>query len=294
MVFCPGCELTGRKPAESSPRTPTDQNSPDEPGTTDQKTDSDPAPSSGASAVELIEKPRPTSSSQLTLDIVFNILLVQTPRSERSATQALWDYYDEERIDPELLGRMRDNGFRIGLGRVEDWAAIRGILETIEDRRVNHPEPIRIPPGYPLGLELDSGPRDQTIFSVATDGVLSGTTWNESRNVLRLQYVIDPESPRRVLVELVPEVRQRLKGSEWAFTSDGLLQQSHYDGRAYAEAGILMPIESGQIVLLGPSAGDSDVYGIIGGAFLTEEILGTEYDSLVFLRPEVNYGGRDN
>jgi hypothetical protein len=168
------------------------------------------------------------------------------------------------------------------------WNVVKATLDAIEGVQSAPLNPVRLPADFPLALELDQEPREQTLFFVADDGVLSGETWVHSRNVLRVSHALDLEAPDEVRLSVVPEVRQRLQGWRWVRNEAGLTQLPNYNGRAFPAAGFALHLQPGEFLLIAP--GDrADVFGMLGGALLTHEIDGRRYDSYVFLRADSNH-----
>ncbi|MBU0640407.1 MAG: hypothetical protein KKB50_16200 [Planctomycetes bacterium] len=233
-----------------------------------------------------VEATTPVAAPLRTLPLLneLNMLHIQVPRGQRLLAEKVWNHLRENGLDSETQLCLRRNGLRVGIGREQWWDAVKVALDAIEGARINRPDPIQMPPGFPLALELDTGPREQTLFFIDRDGILTGGTWPQSRNVLRVSYSIDPQQTDRVHLIVVPEVRQRLSGWRWIRTEAGLWQVPKHGGRAFPAAGFAVTLDPGEFVLLAPSE-KGDLFGIVGGAFLTEERDGQYYDSYVFLRP---------
>jgi hypothetical protein len=187
--------------------------------------------------------------------------------------------------------RLRQNGLRVGVGHAQWWEPIKLALEAIEGHQVMFAAPIRAPVGFPLSLELDSGPREQTLFYVGLDGVLSGDTWPESRNVLRLTYGPDPRDADQIMLVAVPEVQQKRDGWEWVRTEAGLWQVPRQAMQSFDAVGFAVTLSPGEFALVAPSEA-AQVRGLLGGAFLTRELQGRHYSSYVFLRPEARHVGQ--
>lgn len=221
------------------------------------------------------------------LEIRLTVLHVQVPRAARASVASLWNHLREDVLDGDVRLRLDRNGVRVGMAETTWWEAVKTVLDSVPDVRSYVLEPVRLPPGFPLALELDTGPHDQTIFYVGDDGILSGQTWPQSRGVLRVSCAVSARGTERVWLTVVPEVRQRLPGWRWVRNEAGLTQVPNYNGRAFPEAGFVLEVASGQFVLVAPSA-QADLYGMIGGALLTRTEDGETYDSYVFLRVDVN------
>jgi hypothetical protein len=227
------------------------------------------------------------------LDVVLTVLHVQAPRDQRPQMEPLWNHLREDALDSAATLRMRRNGVRVGLGREEWWDAVKAALDAVEGVRSNTLDPVRVPAGYPLALELDEQPRDQTLFFVAPDGVLSGETWPQSRNVLRVSYELDFIQRDELRLTVAPEVRQRLDGWRWVRTAEGVSQTPNYNGRVVSAAAFDVGLSPGEFLVVDPGP-QADLYGLVGGALLVRELDGRPFDSYVFLRADVNHVARGN
>jgi hypothetical protein len=221
------------------------------------------------------------------LDIALSTLHVQTPRVHLNRLEKIWSYVREDALSALETRRLQRNGIRVGIGRDESWAEIEDVLTAIPDVRHVAVPPVRVPPNYPLALELDRGPRAQTLFHVGEDDILTGESWLESRNVLRISYALDLSRVSGLRLMVVPEVRQRREGWKWITTEAGVAQAPHYAGRAFATAGFTVALSPGEFVVIGPNR-DAAAYGLLGGAFLTSDADGQRFDSLVFIRADVS------
>ncbi len=222
------------------------------------------------------------------LDVVLTALRVRVPRSQRARAEMLWNHLREDALDNATTLRLQHNGLRVGVGDEQWWEAVRAALAAIPGVNSTPIAPLRVPAEYPLALELDTGPHEQTLFFLADDGVLTGETWPQSRNVLRISYVLDLQRPDRVRLFVVPEVRQRLEGLRWVRNEAGVAQVPNYSGRTFGAAGFAADLEPGRFLLIAPGT-QSGVSGLVGNSFLVSEEDGQSYDSYVFLRADVNH-----
>ncbi len=222
-------------------------------------------------------------------DVVLDILHVQTPREQFAETAPIWRRLREDAFSSEAALRLRRNGMRVGVGTRDAWAAIQSTLAAIAGVRSQQQEPMRLPAGFPIALEVDENPADQTIFTVGGDGVLSGETWNQSQVVLRVTQRPLGGEPPRVRLALVPEVRRRSDKLKWIRTEEGPTQVPDYDGRAYAGAAVTVDLTDEEFVVLAPSEA-ARVYGILGGVLLSRVEEDARFDSLIFLRPGIRHG----
>ena len=237
---------------------------------------SDAEPVEGSSSIPL------TARTQYTV----TVLHVQIPTDKRSAMAGVWRYIREGELPGDTQWRLERNGFRAGIGSEEVWSAIKEVIDVIDGHRVTLTNPVQARPGYPLLLELDDEPRDQMLFFVGDDGVLSGGTWPQSRNALRVAIGPDLTQASRALLEIAPEVRQRLEGLEYVRTESGVWQVPKRSAQLYDAAALALPVRRDEFVLIGPSEA-AQVEGLLGCAFLSSMIRDTRYDSYVFIRPEL-------
>ena len=238
--------------------------------------------------VRAAEPERSSADRRVALDVVLTVLHVQVPGERRAQVGPIWNHLREDVFDSETVVRLRRNGVRVGVGKVQWWDAIQATLDVTEGVRSLALDPVRLPPGFPLALELDQRPREQTLFYVADDGILTGETWPHSRNVLRISHELNRLHPERLRLLVVPEVRQRLDGWRWVRTGSGLAQVPDYHGRTFAAAAFAVDLEPGEFLLVAPNSA-ADTYGIVGGAFLSNAQDPDKHDSYVFLRADVNH-----
>jgi len=219
------------------------------------------------------------------------VLHILMPQEQDAGTEKVWNFLREDVLDAETQLRLRQNGLRVGVGHAQDWEPIKAAMDAIDDHRVTFATPIRVPVGQLLALELDVEPREQTLFYVGRDGILSGSTWPDSRNVLHVTYAPDPRDMDRIVLLVVPEVQQWRKGWEWVRTEAGLWQVPRRSRQPFDAAGFDVTLSPGEFLLIAPSA-NARIYGLLGGAFLTRECDGRQYNSYVFLRPEARHVGQ--
>lgn len=222
------------------------------------------------------------------LDVTLATLHVQIPHADRERVEPMWNFLREDAVDAATGLRLARNGIRVGIGQEASWDAIQATLGAIPGARNVEVPPLRLPPNYPLALEMDTAPHDQTLFYVGEDDVLTGETWRQSRNVLRTSYMLDLTNADRVRVLVVPEVRQKQDGFKWIRSDAGIAQVPNYSGRAYGAAGFVSALSSSDFLVIA-AARDAAAYGLIGGAFLTADDEGQRFDSIVFIRVDVRH-----
>jgi hypothetical protein len=235
--------------------------------------------------------PRPAARDQSDIvpvpsTTVFHVTLVRVPRDKRALFDKAWNYLRTDVLDSATTLRLQQNGLRVGVGHEQWWEPIRAIIESIDGQLTAQPAPWRLPPRFPLYLELTEAPREHTLFCIGFDGVLSGDTWPNSRCALQLSYVRDPVRPDHVRTTLVPVVRRLQPGRRLMPTETGTWQVPRYDGRVFDAAGMAVSLGPGEFVLVAPHE-SADVAGMIGDTLLSQVSDGQRYDQYVFVKPEV-------
>ena len=217
------------------------------------------------------------------------VMHVEIPVSALPQMEKIWNHLRESAVDDTSLLRLRRNGFRIGIGNTEWWDPIQATIDSISSAVVHQPEPLRMPVGVPTSLEMDLAPREQTLFFVGNDGVLTGSTWPQSRNVLKLAYGPDLREADLIRVTLLPEVHQSFEGLRFVQTEAGSLAGVPREyGYSFDAAGVAIPIHQGEFIVLAPSEA-ARVCGLIGWAILSRRNQDADFVSFIFIRPEVIY-----
>lgn len=227
---------------------------------------------------------RPLAAAPLAAQV--SVLHVQVPAEQAPAAEAVWNHLRQDVLDADTRYRLALNGIRVGIGSVRWWEPIRLVLDAIPGHRVAFSQPLRVPQGFPVQLELSEKKPQETIFVVASDGVLSGQTFTDARHVLRIELRADPGHADRVRVRVVPEIHRDHEGWRWVRTESGLWQVPDVEQTALVGAGFEVSLGPGQLLLLAATP-DATMRGLVGPAFF--RTLGPEgaYNSYVFIRPEV-------
>ena len=213
----------------------------------------------------------------------FNVLI---PRGSEGEVRAIWRHLREDVLAADLAARLRANGLRVGVGNARWWTAIRSTLERVEGYRVSSSAPLRQPVGAALTLELDTEPRDQTIFQIGADGMLSGNTFPASRNLLRVVYQPDARPSGRIWVSVTPTIRQDLGGQRWQRTAQGIALAPNEHTTTIDSAAWALWLERDEFLVVAPSEAGS-LEGLLGDALLSAQLDGNAYSSFLFFRPEV-------
>ena len=129
--------------------------------------------------------------------------------------------------------------------------------------------------------------RDQTLFLFRADGTLGGVTCPMSSNYLRVEYDIPLTDPSGVVVQVMPEIRQKqVLGSVELNEAGRLEQELQEPSRILHELAFRMELPAGSFVAVGPSAAAGRGH-LCGSLLLCEEVGGQRYESMYFLTPKV-------
>jgi hypothetical protein len=217
--------------------------------------------------------------------VQLNVMRIQVPRAMHAAVEPIWNYLREDVLDSLFLLQLERNGFRVGVGHARWWEAVKTTFDAIDGRRTDIPNPLRMPSGVPVALELDSAARTQMIFYSDSEGILRGGTWPESRNVLRvLQSAV---AGGRVRWTVAPEVRQVLEGTRWVRAEGAMWQEPRSNALTYTNLAFSLDLSPDEFLLIAPSR-KAPAEGLVGGAMLTSARLadGEPMESYIVLWPE--------
>lgn len=218
-------------------------------------------------------------------------LHVEIPASEQQLFRTLWSHVREDVLPADVSSRLRANGVRAGVGLVRTWDSVRAALDSAPGRLVHDTPSVALPPRFPVMIELDAEPRDQTLFLVSDEGELRGKTWQASRNVLRLAYLPDAQRDARMLLNVTPTVWQPEGPDEQDAASISLPEWLGSPAPRFtplAEASFTLALSAGEYLLVGPSD-NADVPNLLGRTFLTANADGRVVYTLLFLKLEPAY-----
>jgi hypothetical protein len=205
----------------------------------------------------------------VSLVVTFDLLRIEVAAGAISTSESLWNHLDEEAVGSAQALLLRRNGFRVGLGQPGAWPAVEAILgasQPILSRR----KVLSLGGPQPVSIEDGQAPRDQTVFYYRGDGTLVGQSLADSRNLLRVDHQIEPESPEAVVLQVTPIVYQKDLGLQWLRTAAGLEKLPALEGLAVEELSFRIRLPAGCFLLIasGPEASQP---GLIGREFMSCE-----------------------
>jgi hypothetical protein len=219
------------------------------------------------------------------LQVNFDILRARVPQGVFSESGKIWNHLDEESISAEVAATLQRNGLRVARGKTESWPPIQAILdhEKLETSRSD----MTLANGLPLTVELDKREREQTLFLFRRDGTMAGVTCPMSRNLLRIEYEVPVTDASAVLVDVMPEIRQRGTNTLMLNELGQLDQPMKEPTRILRELAFKMEIPAGDFFVIGPSRAAHQGGLRVGSLLLCEEIEGKRYETMFFITPRV-------
>lgn len=215
------------------------------------------------------------------------VLNVRVPKAAAHEAQAMWAHVREQVLDVETRDRLAQNGIRVGIGNVVWWDDIRHQMDAIEGVDVVHSDPMVVRPYFPLLLEMDREPREQTLFQVDGKRGLSGSTWPASRNLIRIDVWADSQREKATQVRVTPTVWQRFEGVRFERGGPDAWRIRPNERHAPLQAvSFAAGLQEGEFLVIAPGQ-HGNVVGLVGSAFLTGQDEDREYHCYVFIKPEV-------
>jgi len=227
----------------------------------------------------------------LTLQVEFSVLRARVPEGVFSRSAKIWNHLDPEIIPAETSRLLARNGLRVARGHVDAWMPIKALLDSEKDVTSSQSR-MRVSNGFPLMLELDSAPRDQTCFLFRSNGHLAGASYPQSVNSFRVEYTIPPTAPGEVVVDVMPEIRLTETRRPPPRTVEEFLgPRTEQVSRVVRELAFKVQLGAEDFFVVGPSESVHSGH-LVGTLMLCEELEGRRYESMYFVTPRVMSTGR--
>jgi hypothetical protein len=217
--------------------------------------------------------------------IHLQLATVEVPLGVASGSEELWSHLDEEPVSlhSRVLGM---NGFRVGLGRQEDWSDIERTLKKMTGQSFKSAT-IQAAAGRPAPVELQAGRPTQLIFTTGEDQTLSGEHVPPGDYLLTFTCTLDEDDPSRVLITVVPQIRSTRRQSRLVY-EHGVATLVHQPViKTLTPLAFRLIVPNNDFLILGP--------GVLarrptspGQAFLTKDRKGVPFETVILLRPMVH------
>jgi hypothetical protein len=251
-------------------------------------------PASGGSPEAAVREDTPVvlpHQPLLVVQIEFDIFQARVPKGMFSESGRIWNHLDEEAIPASTAVLLQRNGLRVGRGRLSSWPPIKALLES-EPGIETSQHGIILNNGLPLTVELDRTLRDQTLFMFRPDGTLGGVTYPDSYNLLRVEYGLSPTEADALLMEVMPEIRQRQTLQPLTISATGELDRPVVEPtRVLRELAFRMQLSQHDFCVVGPSPTAHQPH-LAGTLLLCEQRDGRAHESMYFITPRVHRADR--
>lgn len=151
--------------------------------------------------------PRKNGSPRYRLVVRIKVVTIEAPVGTVSNSERVWSWLDEELVGPETLVNLGRNGFRIGVGRRDDWPAVAKILQSVLHAKGLTETLLIAKPRDPVSFVLKQRQGVQTIFTFHPDRTCSGADYPPGDNLLTLACTFDAEDPTKLRAIGVPQIR---------------------------------------------------------------------------------------
>lgn len=210
---------------------------------------------------------------------------VEVPMGVASGSEELWSHVDEEPVSlhSRVLGM---NGFRVGVGRQEDWSDIERTLKKMTGQSFTSAT-LQAMAGQPAPVELQSARPTQLMFITREDQTLTGEHIPPGDYLLTITCTLDEDDPSKVLMTVVPQVRstRRLPRLIHEHGVATLVQQPVIE--TLTPLAFQLTVPNNDFLILGPGI-QARRPTSPGQAFFARDRQGVPFETVVLLRPMVH------
>ncbi len=210
---------------------------------------------------------------------------VEVPLGVASDSEELWSHLDEEPVSlrSRVLGM---NGFRVGLGRQEDWSEIETTLKKMTGQSFATTTAV-VQPGVPAPVELQRGKPTQLLFTTREDQTLSGEHIPPGDYLLTMTCTLNEDDPSKVLLSVVPQVRSTKRQTRLVYEhgSPAIVQQPVL--QTLTSLAFQLTVKNNDFVVIGPGI-QARRPTSPGQAFLMKERKAVPFETVILLRPMVH------
>jgi len=221
----------------------------------------------------------------MVLTVDFAVLRVRAAAGTFSQSEKIWNPIQDEMLPAQIRMMLRNNGLRIGVGKHSSWPQIKAALDAEKVETSTNRQTLQC--GVPLTVEINTQPRDQTLFLIRSDGTMPGAFFPQSTNGLRIEYWIPPSAADTVMMELMPEIRlSRTTGQSNLAVSTLQNPGTMPPTRPLRELAVRVPVGPDEFLVVGPSSVAQQNH-LAGSLLLIEEIDGRRLESMCFITPKI-------
>jgi len=217
--------------------------------------------------------------------VCVRVALVNLPLGAASDSQDIWARLREEVLDPQRQNVLKANGLRAGIAPGRNLVNLVGVLQGLTGREILYATiPAISEAPRTLTLRPDEPPR--TIFIIGRDGSARAGAYQAGEYVLTMAGRIDQEDPSHVLMTAMPQIRVAAADTRVVRTEGRLTFQTYRKVLGLEEGTVTADMPAGDILVIGPGR-QSHRPSSIGHSFLTGDISGIPYETVILLVPQV-------
>lgn len=214
--------------------------------------------------------------------LAFDVVRVDLPVESIRHSRKIWNHVDELRIDPQAVARLARNGLRVGVACPAAWPAIETIVEagvgTVRNERLLTQR------GLPVAIALSSVDDSETFFSYDRSSRLVGKTFPAGDKRLKLDYAFHAQLGGCTDVQLTLEVQHDRGEVRWERDGDVIRQVPAYDRHVFADLSVLLALNPGEFVVIGPGDEADNEY-LVGSRFFMHKRSGQWYETVLCITP---------
>ncbi|MCP4246089.1 MAG: hypothetical protein GY778_03480 [bacterium] len=217
------------------------------------------------------------------VQLQFDVLRVELPADVTRHSAKVWNHVDELRADAARTALLRRNGLRVGVASTDAWPALKAIFEACDAQvlRATH----TVQRGLPLTLELGQIVEDESVFLIAADDRMTGTTFTTGGKYLHLDYEYGVPGEGQTRLQITPEIRDLQPRQRWSAEGGRVRSTADYRGRLFTELSCLLDVGADELLVIGPDPAHASAL-TVGRRFLTRRHEGRTHETILCIAPQ--------
>ncbi len=216
--------------------------------------------------------------------IRMNIIYIEVPAGQASASEDIWSYLDEEPIGADRLVSLGRNGIRVGLGRTKSMPDIVRVLKRMTGKSLGRRLTVGRS-GVPHHITLKREQGVQTIFSIHADRTTSGNDIPPGDNVLSVVFTVDEDDADRVILTGMPQIRSTRIKTRFRSEADGVRIINRPTMFGFEDLMFQTPMKPGEFLVIGPGAASSLPHSV-GRHFFIRKKQGVNFEIVMVITPK--------
>lgn len=237
-------------------------------------------------ATQRVTSDRPLAPDDYVLLVRLQLIPVHVPFGTVSRSERLWSYLDEEVAGVTVGTTLNRNGFRVGRGRMDNWAPVGRLLREMAGRAFDRSSTVAVP-GRPMSIVLQPRMDVQRIFVLDGQGRLNGRDYPPGDNVLMISCHLNADDPSTVLCQAVPLIRTEARSQQYVQTDTGTWRmETRPELLPLAAMEFTTEVPQGYYLVVGPAA-PAEHESLAGNRFLVRGRDGLRTETVLVIVPEV-------